>query len=92
MTQSVFVLQHLHVHAEDDEDYKFIGVYGSHESALLAVERLRLQQVFVTFLRWLQTLMLALRREAGSTWMNTASMKTVGPKDSLWSSLERCGG
>ena len=49
MTQSVFVLQHLHVHAEDEEDYKFIGVYGSHESALRAVERLRTQPGFRDF-------------------------------------------
>ena len=38
---NVFVLHHLHVLAEDDEDYKFIGVYSSHTEALRAVERLR---------------------------------------------------
>ena len=49
MTQSVFVLQHLHVHAEVEEDWKFIGVYGSHDSAVRAVERLRLQPGFRDF-------------------------------------------
>ena len=49
MTHSVFVLQHLHVLAEDEEDSKLIGVYGSHDSALRAIERLRLQPGFRDF-------------------------------------------
>lgn len=44
--QSVYVLQHLHVFSEGDEDYKFIGVYSSHSEALRAVERLRLTPGF----------------------------------------------
>jgi hypothetical protein len=47
--QSVFVLQHLHVLQGDDEDYKFIGVYSSHASAVRAVERLRQQPGFRDF-------------------------------------------
>ncbi len=38
--QSVFVLQHLHVLAEGEEDCKFIGVYTSLENARRAMERL----------------------------------------------------
>ena len=49
MTQSVFVLQHLHVLSEDEEEDKFIGVYSSRESALRAVDRLRLQPGFRDF-------------------------------------------
>ena len=47
--QSVFVLQHLHVLPDDDDDYKFIGVYSSHESAVRAVERLKVQPGFRDF-------------------------------------------
>jgi len=49
MVQSVFVLQHLHVFSLEDEDYKFIGVYSSHDSARRAVDRLRLQPGFRDF-------------------------------------------
>ncbi len=38
---SVFVVQHLHVLPEGEEEYKFIGVYTSHANARHAVERLR---------------------------------------------------
>lgn len=35
----VFLLQHLHVHSDGDEDVKVIGVYSSREEALAAVGR-----------------------------------------------------
>ena len=47
--QTVFVLQHLHVHSDNEEDNKFIGVYSSRESALRAVDRLRLEPGFLDF-------------------------------------------
>jgi hypothetical protein len=47
--QTVFVLQHLHVLPGDDEDYKFIGVYRTHESAARAVGRLQQQPGFRDF-------------------------------------------
>ena len=47
--QSVFTVQHLHVLSEGEEDYKFIGVYTSHNNARLAVERLRLAPGFRDF-------------------------------------------
>jgi homoserine kinase type II len=42
----VFVVQHVHVLDENEEDIKFIGVYSSKESAEGAVQRLRLQPGF----------------------------------------------
>lgn len=39
---SVFILQHVHVFGEDDEDVKMIGVYSTHELAKAAIERMRL--------------------------------------------------
>ena len=47
--RNVFVVQHLHVLAEGDEDSKFIGVYSTHENARRAVERLRLAPGFRDF-------------------------------------------
>ena len=47
--QSVYVLQHLHVRPDGDEDYKFIGVYSSRGSALSALDRLRLAPGFRDF-------------------------------------------
>ena len=47
--QSVLLLQHLHVFPGDVEDYKFVGVYSSHENAVRAVERLQLQPGFRDF-------------------------------------------
>jgi hypothetical protein len=46
---SVFVVQHLHVLPEGEEDSKFIGVYSSHENARRAVERMRLAPGFRNF-------------------------------------------
>ena len=47
--QSVFVLQHLHLFSDHEEDCKIIGVYSSHENARRAVERLRLAPGFRDF-------------------------------------------
>ena len=44
--QSVFVLQHLHVLPNGEEDVKLIGVYRSADAARSAVERLRTQPGF----------------------------------------------
>jgi len=38
---TVFVLHHLHVLPNGEDDIKFIGVYRSRESALEAIKRLR---------------------------------------------------
>ena len=38
----VFVLQHLHLLNQDEEDVKLLGVYSSHAMACAAVERFRL--------------------------------------------------
>ena len=43
---SVFLLQHLHILAEDNESVKTIGVYASKEDALLAIQRLSQQLGF----------------------------------------------
>ena len=37
-----FVLQHVHVLDEDEEDVKMIGVYSSQEAAEAAIARMRL--------------------------------------------------
>jgi hypothetical protein len=42
----VYVLQHTHIFAEDDEDVKMIGVYSTREAAEQAVKRLSLQPGF----------------------------------------------
>jgi len=42
----VFVVQHLHVQDDGEEDVKFIGVYSSRETAQAAVERLKLKPGF----------------------------------------------
>jgi len=36
----LFIVQHLHVLDDGDEDVKFIGVYSSPEAAQLAIDRL----------------------------------------------------
>jgi hypothetical protein len=38
---TVFVVQHLHVLPQGEEDVKLIGVYSTQSSAIAAVERLR---------------------------------------------------
>jgi hypothetical protein len=47
--ETVFVVQHLHVLPDDEEDVKFIGVYSSSASARAAIERLRTQPGFHQF-------------------------------------------
>jgi hypothetical protein len=44
--KTVFTVQHMHVLPGGKDDTKFIGVYRSFDSALAAVERLRLQPGF----------------------------------------------
>src|SRR4051812_21599721 len=39
--QSVYLLQHLHIHPDGDEDYRLVGVYSSRSGATAALERLR---------------------------------------------------
>ncbi|MEN6497974.1 MAG: hypothetical protein ABFD16_27055 [Thermoguttaceae bacterium] len=43
---SVFIVQHLHVHDNGNEDVKMIGVYESRKAAEQAVERLAKQSGF----------------------------------------------
>ena len=38
----VFLLQHLHLLREDEEDVKTLGIYSSREEALVAIKRFRL--------------------------------------------------
>jgi len=42
----LFVVQHLHVLNDGEEDVKFIGVYSSQEAAQKAVDRLKLKPGF----------------------------------------------
>ena len=42
----VYVVHHVHIFEEDDEDVKLIGVYSTMRHARAAVERLRLQPGF----------------------------------------------
>ena len=42
----LFVLQHLHVLDDGEEDVKFIGVYSTRAAAQQAVDRLRLKPGF----------------------------------------------
>ncbi len=50
--ESVFVVQHVHILLpQQEEDYKFIGVYASHDDALAAVSRLVKQPGFRDFPR-----------------------------------------
>ena len=44
--KSVFVVQHVHVFPDGEEDVKTIGVYRSSGAALAAVERLKVQPGF----------------------------------------------
>jgi hypothetical protein len=45
-SEDLFVVQHLHVLHDGEEDVKLIGVYSSSEGAERAVARLRLQAGF----------------------------------------------
>lgn len=44
--QSVFVLQHLHIHPSGEDDVKLVGLYQSLRAAHSAVERLKIQPGF----------------------------------------------
>lgn len=43
---SVFLLDHLHIHSSSMEDVKTIGIYSSYEKAVQAVRRLKSQPGF----------------------------------------------
>jgi homoserine kinase type II len=43
---SVFVVQHLRRHSDDEENVKLIGVYRSAEAARAAIDRLKAQPGF----------------------------------------------
>jgi hypothetical protein len=45
-TNSVFVVQHIHILPGGNEDIKLIGIYRSAQSAQAAVERLKIQPGF----------------------------------------------
>lgn len=44
--KTVFLLEHLHIHSEDKEDVKAIGIYTSHSNAQAAIGRLVSQSGF----------------------------------------------
>lgn len=44
--RSIFLVQHLHVLEDDQEEYKIIGVYESREAALDAIQRVANQPGF----------------------------------------------
>jgi len=44
--RTVFILQHVHVLPDGEEDVKLIGVYRTHEAAYAAIERLIVQPGF----------------------------------------------
>lgn len=46
---SVYLLQHLHVHPDGDEDYRLVGVFGSRSGAMGALEHLRAKPGFRDF-------------------------------------------
>ncbi|WAC21349.1 serine kinase [Luteolibacter sp. SL250] len=54
--ESVFVVQHLNILNEDEDQVKMIGVYRSHETAVAAVERLKIQPGFCEHPRIVDTL------------------------------------
>jgi hypothetical protein len=44
--KSIYLVQHLHILPQDEEDVKMIGVYATREDAIEAVARLALQPGF----------------------------------------------
>ncbi len=54
--KTVFVLQHLHVFPSGAEDNKLIGTYGFRESALAAIDRLKVQPGFCDYPRLIDPL------------------------------------
>lgn len=49
--RTVFLLQHLHVLPQGEDDVKTIGIYSTEAEALAAIERLRQQPGFAEFPR-----------------------------------------
>ncbi|MFZ2267459.1 MAG: hypothetical protein WAV95_07745 [Azonexus sp.] len=47
--KNIFIIQHLHLLPDGEEDVKLIGAYSSHTEALAAVARLRTQPGFSDF-------------------------------------------
>lgn len=47
--EEVYLLQHLHIHDDGDEDVKIIGIYSSYDKALEAVARLKTKPGFIDF-------------------------------------------
>lgn len=46
---SVFLVQHLHILPDDEEEVKIIGIYGSEEKAIEAIDRVKVQPGFCDF-------------------------------------------
>ena len=44
--KSVFIVQHLHLLPQDEEDVKIIGIYGTMDKALAAVNKIKIQPGF----------------------------------------------
>lgn len=44
--KSVFVLEHLHTQSDGEECWKKIGIYLTHDDALIAIERIKTQPGF----------------------------------------------
>jgi hypothetical protein len=47
--QTTYLLQHLHLLPQGEEDVKIIGIYASRDAALAAIERLKDQPGFADF-------------------------------------------
>ncbi|CAG0926367.1 hypothetical protein TFLX_00035 [Thermoflexales bacterium] len=54
--EPVYLLQHLHVLANGEEDAKIIGIYSSRSAALAAIDRVKTQPGFSDFPRLLDPL------------------------------------
>jgi hypothetical protein len=44
--RTVYLLEHVHIHEDGEQDVKTIGIYSSRENAQRTVERLRIQPGF----------------------------------------------
>lgn len=47
--ESVYLLQHLHIINDDEEDVKVIGIYKTREDALNAIDRINKKPGFIDF-------------------------------------------
>lgn len=54
--EPVYLLQHLHVLANDEEGVKTIGIYSSRSAALAAIDRVKTQPGFSSFPRLIDPL------------------------------------